>query len=93
MWEGWKCNEDSVSGKHYELMIVSHQEADKPNVLLTATINKTESVPLSWIVQILSFAPSASEYVLYEDRFMTVEDAEASAWEKAQEISHGFPAQ
>jgi hypothetical protein len=91
MWEGWKNNEDSTSCKNYELMVKSRAEVSQPNVLLTVSITETRSASPTWMVHILSFTPSAGEYILFDDSFANVEDAEMIAWEKAQEISQGFP--
>jgi hypothetical protein len=89
MWEGWKCNEDTASNKGFELMVKSHPKTARPDILLTVTINPTGSAPLPWTARILSFAPSAGDYVLFEDRFASIQEAEKIIWEKADEISRG----
>ena len=79
MWEGWtECtNTDDV--KSYELMIGS-----KIKVLLAVTLAMVEHKLLVWQAEVVAFAPSAGEYIDYEGKFSSFEEAEAKAWKDAQ---------
>jgi hypothetical protein len=83
MWEGWKKYEDPNGGKSYELLVETDVEGSKIVVSLLTTLTKIKSEPLIWGVDLVAFNPGAGEYIIYEDVFSTLAEAEEKAWEKA----------
>jgi hypothetical protein len=85
MWEGWEKYTDYENHKSFGVMV----KADTVVSLLT-NLNKIINEPEIWEAEIVAFNPLAGEYVLYEDIFLDLEEAESKTWNKSQEIALSY---
>jgi hypothetical protein len=81
MWNEWKKYGESENGINYERMVGSRTQ-----VLIVARFNKSEIDSLKWNAGISTFHPGAGEYIIFDEVFSSLEQAEEKTWEKAQEI-------
>jgi len=81
MWNEWKKYGESENSINYERMVGS-----RIHVLIVARFNKLEINSSIWTAGISTFHPGAGEYILFDEVFSSLEQAEEKTWEKAQEI-------
>jgi hypothetical protein len=81
MWNEWKKYGESQNGINYERMVGS-----RIPVLIVVRFNKSEIDSSKWNAGISTFHPGAGEYILFDEVFSSLEQAEEKTWEKAQEI-------
>jgi hypothetical protein len=85
MWENWEREEISDKEIYYTLPLRLEIEGTRMVIELTVMLLRSGDNVRNWKVLITTHHRSSGEYVVFEDMFESLEEAEKRAWDKAQE--------
>jgi hypothetical protein len=85
MWKNWEKEIISNRERYYTLPLHLEIEKTKMVVELTVMIRQISDSPEEWKVLITTHHRSSGEYIVFEDTFQSLQDAEMTAWDQAQQ--------